>query len=448
MIDFSLWLSWILHGEFLVMSNRLLPCWGLFVFALTTLGAAGCGGADPLGMDHRRDGAAPSGNAGESKAASPSSDEKRTDTPAVTPQPVVIAPTLVEPKYADTRPGDLPDDLGRTIQRAADALTRGERATAIEILVDPQKLEAERSSIKLAAENMPPITAVLMAGKLKQALKTSPRLTSDGQFALFEVSDSSHVRFEKLNGHWRLSDNLRPDSDTPGLKYEDAPEHAALLLRKLSGAESATSEAVWSEAEKPVVENLVKGGAGVAQGKNTGGQRVVAVVIPESFRGSETDVAGLKSLDGLRIVADYSNSDNPPALASVAELPGLKALRLLPRQLTDRTLSIVGNLKGLKTLSLNSRQPATVSLAPLAGLTALQRLELNSLTFGRDDLKVLRAMPDLRQLDLSRSTLDDKYLDLLHPLTNLQWLMISTEMITPEGLKKLRDAVPNLFIDW
>ena len=430
------------------MPNRLLPRWDLFVVTLTALGAAGCGGADPLGMDHRRDSAAPVGNSDESKIASPSGDEKRSDTPAVTPQPVVIAPTLIEPKYADTRPGELPDDLARTIQRASDALVRGERATAIEILVDPQKLEAERSNIDLAAKNMPEITAVLMAGKLKQALKTPPRLTSDGQFALFEVSDSSHVRFEKLNGHWRLSDNLRPDSDTPGLKYDDAPEHAALLLRKLAGVEAAMPEATWSEAEKQVVDALIKAGAGIVQGKDAGGQRVVAVVIPESFRGSESDVAGLKSLGSLQIVADYSNSDNPPALASVAELPTLKTLRLLPRQVTDHTLSIVGKLKGLTTLSLNSRQPATVSLAPLAGLTALRRLELNSLTFGRDDLKVLRGMPDLRQLDLSRSTLDDKYLELLHPLTNLQWLMVSTEMITPEGLKKLRDAVPNLFIDW
>lgn len=433
----------------LVMLNRLLPGCSTLVLTLMAVGMAGCGGADPLGMDHRRGpGAAVDGSGSGSKAASGTTDEKRSDTPAVTPQPLVVAPTLVEPKYADTRPGELPNDLARTMERGADLLASNQRETALEVLVDLRKLEAERSNYSLAAKNMPEIVAVLMAGKLKQALKTPPRLTSDGQFALFEVSDSSHVRFEKLDGHWRLSDNLRPDSDTPGLKYDDAPEHAALLLRKLAGVEAATSEIAWSEGEKLVVEPLLKAGAGIAQGKNANGQAVVAVVIPEAFRGSESEVSGLKSINGLQIVADYTNTDSPLAMPSLVGIPGLKAVRILPRQLTDPVVAAIGKLKGLTTLSLNSRQQATVSLAPLAELTSLTRLELNSLTFARDDLKVLRTMPGLRQLDLSRSTLDDKYLELLFPLTNLQRVMISTEMVTAEGVKKLRDAVPNLFIDW
>jgi hypothetical protein len=431
------------------MLNRLSPLCSTFALMLVALGMAGCGGADPLGMDHRRGpGSAADGNAGGSKAASGTDGEKRSDTPAVTPQPLVVAPTLVEPKYVDTRPGELPSDLARILERSADLLASNQRETALEILVDLRKLEAERSNYSLAAKNMPEIVAVLMAGKLKQALKTPPRLTSDGQFALFEVSDSSHVRFEKLEGRWRLSDNLRPDSDTPGLKYDDAPEHAALLLRKLAGVETAATEAAWSEAEKRVVEPLLKAGAGIAQGKNASGQVVVAVVIPEAFRGGESEVSGLKSINGLQIVADYTNTDSPLAMPSLAGIPGLKAVRLLPRQLTDPVVAAVGKLKGLTTLSLNSRQQATVSLAPLTELTSLTRLELNSLTFARDDLKVLRTMPGLRQLDLSRSTLDDKYLEQLFPLTNLQRVMISTEMVTAEGVKKLRDAVPNLFIDW
>lgn len=399
---------------------------------MCAVAAGGCGGADPLGMDGRK------GQPPAERVSSGAEDGERGGA-VVAPVPVVVAPALVQAKYADTKPGELPADLARVIASAADHLAKEERRTAFEILVDPRKLESDRTNLDLLSRNTPLIKVKLLEGTLRQALKTPPRLTADGTFVLIPVSDATHVRFEKLEERWRLSERIRPDDD-------DAPTHAAYLLENLTGV--SKREDSWPEPERAVVTALEKDGAGIARGSDSDGRPAVAVVFPHTFRGSKASVTQLKSLTGVRIVAIYIRDFPASGLESLSDLPELTSLRLVHNSITTETLTAAGRLSGLTSLSVNGLQPNNVSLGQLAGLTKLRSLALNYVSFERDELNVLFGMPELRRLELFGSSVDDKCLTILKGLPHLESLMIPTDGVTADGVSALRGAVPNLFLDW
>jgi hypothetical protein len=370
----------------------------------------------------------------------------------------IPAPTLVEettpppgaasePKYVDTHPAALPDDLAAMIRKAADALAKDDRKSALGLLVNPAGL-AGGTTVESVAEGMPKFNVLLLEGTLRQALKTPPRLTADGSFALFELSDASHARFVKADGVWRLSENRGPDADTPGVRYDDPAAHAAFLLKKLDGIEALDDEKHWSDAERPLVAALTKEGAGLARGKDAEGVPVTAAVFPEKFTGGDDGFARLKQIDGVRTIAVYVAPVSETALGELASLADVRRVRVLRPIVTDSTIGSLAKATKLRSLMIGATQNSPVHLAPLEALTSLERLELNGMAFDQGDLSHLKPMTQLKQLDLSFCTVDDKTLPPLHAMTHLDRLMIRGTQITADGVVALRAAVPNLFLDW
>lgn len=370
----------------------------------------------------------------------------------------IPAPTLVdettpppaaasEPKYVETQPAPLPDDLAATIRKAAEALAKDDRKTALGLLINPAGL-AGGATVDSIAEGMPKFNVLLLEGTLRQALKTPPRLTSDGNFALFALSDASHARFVKADGVWRLSENRGPEADTPGVRYDDPAAHAAFLLRKLDGIEALNEEKLWSEVERPLVAALTKEGAGLARGKDVDGVLVTAAVFPEKFAGGDDGFARLKQIGGVRTVAIYVAPISETALGELASLADVRRVRVLRPIVTDSTIASLAQATKLQSLMIGATQNSPVHLAPLEPLTNLERLELNGLAFDQGDLSHLRPMIGLKQLDISYCTVDDKTLPPLHAMTHLERLMIRGTQITADGVVALRAAVPNLFLDW
>jgi len=133
-------------------------------------------------------------------------------------------------------------------------------------------------------------------------------------------------------------------------------------------------------------------------------------------------------------------------LAALAELPTLRWLDLVDTGITDAGLSYLAKLPKLETLYLNNIQVGDDGVAQLAGLQELKMLHLGRTRVTNAALASITKLNKLQELHLERTKIDDAGLKSIESLPDLQELYLTGSAVTPEGVARLKEALPKLVV--
>ncbi len=103
-------------------------------------------------------------------------------------------------------------------------------------------------------------------------------------------------------------------------------------------------------------------------------------------------------------------------------------------------------LTNLKRLDLGT-QTDDAMLLHFQKLKGLKHLELQSTAVTDAGLKSLRGLVALRELDLDNTAITDAGLEHLSGLSSLQYLSVGKTHVTAVGIRKLKQAIPGLFVN-
>lgn len=131
----------------------------------------------------------------------------------------------------------------------------------------------------------------------------------------------------------------------------------------------------------------------------------------------------------------------------LSSLPDLEWAILHDTQLTDTGLQCLEGLTRLQYLDLEGTNIGDAGLEHLAGLTHLEVLSLDGTSITDARLEHLKGLINLVLLSLDSTQVSDAGLEHLRGL-GLQMLILENTHVTPEGVKKLREALPNCEIEY
>jgi hypothetical protein len=156
----------------------------------------------------------------------------------------------------------------------------------------------------------------------------------------------------------------------------------------------------------------------------------------------------LAEIPDLRIVRNLSlgrTSVTDKGIAHLADCHQLRWLDLSATAVTDEGLNRLGPLPKLEQLFLEGTQITDASLPIIGGVKSLEELDLSRLAGITDEgLAALAGLKNLKILHLSGAPISDAGLVQLRGLKQLESLETTGTSVTPEGLAKLRAALPKL----
>ncbi len=105
-------------------------------------------------------------------------------------------------------------------------------------------------------------------------------------------------------------------------------------------------------------------------------------------------------------------------------------------------LESLAALKKLKKVSMRGCDAGDEALGKLESLTELRELDLALTGLGDEGMKKLSALTNLESLDISSTLVSDKSVEAICKLKSLTYLDPQKSAMTPEGMEKIRDALP------
>jgi hypothetical protein len=132
-------------------------------------------------------------------------------------------------------------------------------------------------------------------------------------------------------------------------------------------------------------------------------------------------------------------------VTTAPELPGdpVIAIDATTRRLGDRMVAPLGELTDLQDLNLRQTLITDKGVAALKDLGRLRVLTLSENRISDTSLESLKDLKSLQVLGLSETDISDAGLPALYGLTELQAVYLSRcAKVTPAGIKKLQDALP------
>jgi hypothetical protein len=128
-------------------------------------------------------------------------------------------------------------------------------------------------------------------------------------------------------------------------------------------------------------------------------------------------------------------------------LPQLQHLTLIGPQVTDAWLKHLNALSELECLLLVSTKVTDAGLEHLKGSDKLQSLILMGTLVNGAGLEHLKGLPQLHYVNLGETKINDAGLEHLKGLSQLRQLYLGGTNCTPEGKKRLQQALPKCRID-
>ncbi|MCA9131909.1 MAG: DUF1553 domain-containing protein [Planctomycetales bacterium] len=150
-------------------------------------------------------------------------------------------------------------------------------------------------------------------------------------------------------------------------------------------------------------------------------------------------IAGMARLERLYLDATEIGDEG---LRSVGKLDALRTLSLVDTRVGDSGLAHLAGLRQLETLRLDGTAVTDLGLAELAPLESLQSLYLSDCAVA--ELTAVERLPQLKYLNLHGTTVSDSSLVCLGRCAALQAVEITSTQCTPEGIRRLRAARPEL----
>jgi Leucine Rich Repeat (LRR) protein len=159
---------------------------------------------------------------------------------------------------------------------------------------------------------------------------------------------------------------------------------------------------------------------------------------------TDDDLAGIPDPTRLRNLSLCRTSVTDKGLARFARCKSLQWLDLSFTAATDEGLKCFSANAGLKQLFLEGTKVTSASLPLIAGFKPLEQLDLSGLAIKDDDLASLASLRSLKTLYLTGCPITDAGLTHLRGFKQLERLDHDGTQVTPEGLKRLKTALPKL----
>jgi hypothetical protein len=134
-------------------------------------------------------------------------------------------------------------------------------------------------------------------------------------------------------------------------------------------------------------------------------------------------------------------------LAFLQGLTRLEYLNLFGMELKDDDLREVGSLRALQQLNVNRTPIGNDGLIHLIALTNLRQLYLGCPNVNSAGLEHVQRIKSLQELDLWGAPVDDSTLNTLSRFRNLTKLRFHGTKVSRDGIKTLRNLLPNCQID-
>ena len=154
---------------------------------------------------------------------------------------------------------------------------------------------------------------------------------------------------------------------------------------------------------------------------------------------ADLDFLWFALIGNLKFLSAYSYDSTTSGLRHLALAQELRELNFYSPYITNRNLRDISRIPNLRRLSLESSEGMIEKegLRNLAALTSLTELHLTSLWIGDTGLKYISQIPCLRVLDLNGSWVTDSSLRYLTNLKDLRYLRVNCSCLTDEGLRHL-----------
>jgi hypothetical protein len=175
--------------------------------------------------------------------------------------------------------------------------------------------------------------------------------------------------------------------------------------------------------------------------------RPVKVILESFGELKDANLAHLKSLQSLQVLAIRYAKLNPSGLAFLRSLKKLHTLSLGGTNMGDSGLAHLKELAGLEVLGLWGTKISDAGLAHLMELGRLRELTLSDTAVGDGGLAHLKGLKQLKRLDLSKTKVSDAGLVHLKGLTQISQLDLQKTRIRGPGLKHLQDMMELRLLD-
>ena len=155
-----------------------------------------------------------------------------------------------------------------------------------------------------------------------------------------------------------------------------------------------------------------------------------------------TAVEQIRKMGGTFILQDLTVPVKPDKPLPPGSLK-VRQINLNQKKVRDAQLEALKPLKSLSELHLESSYLTDVGMAHLQDFKELQELDLHKSLYITDKgLESLKYLPRLSKLELSYTRISDKGVEHLSALKSLKTLHLTGTLVTAEGLKTLKAALP------
>jgi hypothetical protein len=165
---------------------------------------------------------------------------------------------------------------------------------------------------------------------------------------------------------------------------------------------------------------------------------------------TDTDLALLRRLTDMQVLRLAENRENQFTGAGLAQIEGMKSLRILDLPFTGATDAALAHLKGftrLQTLDLYHTKVTGVGLSELKILPDLRNLNLSGTNVSNDTMAKVAALPALQELYLASTKIGNAGLARLTGLSKLPGLNLATTNVNNAGLASLKNFTVLQWID-
>jgi hypothetical protein len=131
------------------------------------------------------------------------------------------------------------------------------------------------------------------------------------------------------------------------------------------------------------------------------------------------------------------------ALACLRSLPEVRGLNLGDSDASDAGLAGAGGLPRLRWIYLYRTRVTDAGLAHLRDARELETLVLASANFTDAAFEHIAAHPRLKLLNLNGAHVTDAGIARLHGMTSLEEVLLADTGVSPEGVRRLQEALPH-----
>jgi len=157
---------------------------------------------------------------------------------------------------------------------------------------------------------------------------------------------------------------------------------------------------------------------------------------------TDTGVRSLSKCSDLRVLTLYGNRFTDKGIKALSHLDNLRELIVISSRITTRAMEYISSMKNLRSLTLNCERVTGRGLQFLRGMQNLEEVGLFNAKVSDADLENLIYLPNLRRFSLNAPISDDA-VNYLIRLSNLKELYLERTRLTPTGIARLKETLPD-----